>query len=291
MIPSPVIPTYDADLFDAIHRDIPTFLPPEDHREAISWIVCIMGVITILHLVLLQLVKAWQSRRNNNGGTTSSSQEAWKASYQLTNLLVNLILGCVGIYYQLFKVKWDETIMDRIVGHEHMTFFSCGQVGYQLWALPIGIFFVGEQKSMIIHHVAVICVGSVTAFISCGFRYFTPFFYGMIEISSVPLSVMNFFKNNPEWIKEYPGVFSKVRLLFGITFLLVRVVLWHPIYWNFFFLCSYLLYSSDIISTQIILSLFILASLVLTFLQYFWASKIIVALIKGGSKKKEEKSK
>ena len=142
---------------------------------------------------------------------------------------------------------------------------------------------------MIIHHLAVICVGSVTAFISCGFRYYTPFFYGMIEISSVPLSVMNAFKNNPEWIKAYPGVYSKVRLVFGITFLIVRVVLWTPIYWNFFSLASMHLYSSHVVSAQIILSLFILASLVLTMLQYFWASKIILAMGKGGSKKNKNK--
>lgn len=282
MIPSPVIPKYDAALFDAIHRDVPTFLPPEDHKEAITWILSIVGVITIIHLVLLQIVKVWQG----NKGTTHA---AWKASYQLTNLLVNLVLGCVGIYYQLYKVKWDETILDRIVGHEHMMFFSATQVGYQIWALPIGIIFVGETKSMIIHHMAVICVGSVSACISCGFRYFTPFFYGMIEISSVPLSVMNSFKNNPDWIKKYPDIYKNVRLVFGITFLLVRVVLWTPIYGNFFSLVSMLLYSSDIVSTQIILSLFILASLVLTILQYFWASKIIAAIVKGGSKKKAVK--
>mmetsp|Transcript_19709 Transcript_19709/g.32341 ORF Transcript_19709/g.32341 Transcript_19709/m.32341 type:complete len:286 (+) Transcript_19709:134-991(+) len=279
MIPSPVLVKYDPALFESIHRDVPTFLPPEDHKEAITWILSIAGVITIFHLVLLQMVKVWQ-------GSKEATPSVWKASYQITNLLVNLTLGCVGIYYQIFKIKSDETILDRIVGHDHMMLFSAGQIGYQMWALPIGLFFVSETKSMIIHHVAVICVGSVTASISCGFRYFTPFFYGVIEISSVPLSVMNSFKNNPDWIKKYPGAYKNVRLVFGITFLLVRVVLWTPIYWNFFSLVSMLLYSSDIISTQIILSIFILASLVLTILQYFWASKIVKALVKGGSKNK-----
>lgn len=288
MIPSPVIPAYDAALFDVIHTQIPTFLPPEDRSEAMTWIASISGVIGVVHFALLHIIKTRKGNRKG-GDTAYHSHEVWKASYQLTNLLVNLVLGCVGIYYQLYKVKWDETIMDRIVGHEHMTFFSCGQVGYQLWALPIGIFFVGESKSMIIHHLAVICVGSVTALISCGFRYFTPFFYGMIEISSVPLSVMNFFKNNPHLIKAYPDIYNKVRLLFAITFLLVRVGLWTPIYFNFFSLASMLLYSSDVISTQIILSLFIASSLVLTILQYFWASKIIGALVSARSKKKDAK--
>ena len=63
-------------------------------------------------------------------------------------------------------------------------------------------------------------------------------------------------------------------------------VLWTPIYWNFFALASMLLYSSDVTSTKIILTLFNLSSLILTMLQYFWASKIIAAMVKGAPKKK-----
>ena len=280
MIPSPVIVKYDPALFDAIHRDVPTFLSPEDHKEAIRLILAIAGSITILHLVLLQSMWLWSKKKTD---------AILKASYQITNFMVNLTLGCVGIYYQLFKIQLDGPILDRIVGNDHLMLFSVGQVGYQLWALPIGIFFVGETKAMIIHHLSVICVGSVSAFISCGFRYFTPFFYGVIEISSVPLSIMNSFKNNPEWIKKYPGAYNNVRLVFGLVFLLVRVVLWTPIFWNFVSLAAMLLYSSDVIRTQIILSLFIAAALILTLLQYFWASKIVGVVVKSVTKKKATK--
>eukprot|EP00956_Cyclotella_meneghiniana_P007901 scaffold10488_cov67-Cyclotella_meneghiniana.AAC.18 len=139
------------------------------------------------------------------------SKAAWKASYQLTNLLVNLLLGSLGIYYELLSNSHtDHSILNKIIGYSEIRYFAIIQIGYQLWALPIGILFVGEQTSMIIHHVAVIAVA---------------------KISSVPLSVMNAFKNNPEWIKKYPGVYSK----------------------------------------------------------YFWASKIVSAMIKGGPKKKEKK--
>lgn len=92
---------------------------------------------------------------------------------------------------------------------------------------------------------------------------------------------MNGFKDNKLWIKQYPEMYSTVRLVFGCLFLLVRVVLWTPFYWNFFALASMLLYSSEVVSTKIILALFLTASLVLTFLQYFWARKIISALVKG----------
>lgn len=98
---------------------------------------------------------------------------------------------------------------------------------------------------------------------------------------------MNSFKNNKHWIKAYPEMYTAVRLVFAISFLLVRVVLWTPFYWSFFALASMLLYSSEALSTKIILTLFNGSSLVLTGLQYFWAIKIVSAVVKfSGPKKK-----
>ena len=133
---------------------------------------------------------------------------------------------------------------------------------------------------MLFHHVAVICVASVSAFVTQGFRYYTPYFYGLIEISSVPLSVVNSFKHNKHWIKAYPEAYTAVRMVFALSFLLVRVVLWTPIYWSFFALATMLLYSSESTLTKVILTLFNSSSLVLTMLQYYWATKIISAMVK-----------
>ncbi|KAL7543996.1 hypothetical protein ACHAXR_013425 [Thalassiosira sp. AJA248-18] len=283
-----LIPRYDPILFGEIHQ-VSTFLPRDENEDSIRCILFIAGAIAAIHLILLSVFKLWIGSTKSEGGSVDEKRAAslapWKASYQLTNLLVNLGFGCLGIYYQANHVPWGESIMNKIVGYEHVKLFAVGQVGYQLWALPIGM-YIGETKSMIMHHIAVICVGSVSTFVRCGFRYYTPYFYGLIEISSVPLSVMNAFKNNKHWIKAYPELYSTVRLVFGITFLGVRVVLWTPYYWSFFYLASMLLYSSENTSTKVILTCFISSSLVLTMLQYFWATKIISALVKVAPKKK-----
>ena len=277
---SNLLPKYNPALFSEIHELSP-YLDPDANSDSIRFIAYVAGVITIGHLLLLQAVKLYLGKHNDcTDDKNNASTAAWKASYQMTNCFVNLVLGCLGIYYHM-QLPLDATYMDKIVGYEHMKLFPIGQIGYQLWALPIGIIFIGETKQMIIHHIAVICVCSTSAFIRCGFRYYNPYFYGLIEISSVPLSIMNAFKDNKHWIKLYPEMYSTVRLIFGCLFLLVRVVLWTPFYWNFFALESMLLYSSEVITTKIILATFLCASLVLTFLQYFWASKIISALVKG----------
>lgn len=287
---SSVIPKYDSALFQQIHQ-VSTFLPADENKDSVRCILYVALTITVLHLILLLAVKMW-NRSDRQGGPSNDKRAAsivdWRASYQLTNLLVNLTLGCLGIFYQI-NLPWgeSESITNKIVGYEHVKLFAIGQIGYQVWALPLGYFIVGEPKAMIVHHCAVICVGSVSTFARCGFRYYTPYFYGLIEISSVPLSIMNSFKNNRHWIKAYPGIYRAVRLVFGVTFLLVRVILWTPFFSSFFTLASMLLYSSEHTSTKIILVCFNISSLVLTMLQYFWASKIVVALCKSpGSKTK-----
>jgi hypothetical protein len=284
------VPKYDPELFGEIHQ-LSTFLPPEENNDSIRSMVRVAGVVAVAHLALLQIVKLWMGTaaagKKSPEETKAASFAALKASYQLTNLLVNLALGVLGIYHYAI-IPRGESVRDKIVGYEHVKLFAVGQVGYQLWGLALGVFFVGELPSMIVHHVAVICVGSVSAFLHCGFRYYIPFFYGLIEISSVPLAVMNAFKNNKHWIKAYPEMYTAVRTAFAVTFLLVRVILWTPNYWDFFCNAAMLLYSSEVITTKVILAVFILSSLILTGLQYFWASKIISALVKGGGPKKKE---
>lgn len=156
---SNLIPKYDAEAFDTIHQ-ASSFLPSEENYDTVQCILHVILVITIFHLCLLHAIKFWWNEKIISPGTR-------KASYQITNLLVNLILGCLGIYYQSRYIKWDAPITDKIIGHEHLKIFSVGQIGYQLWALPIGIIYIGEKQSMIIHHLAVICVCTVSGKQAC----------------------------------------------------------------------------------------------------------------------------
>lgn len=274
---SSLIPKYDAAVFSGLH-EMSTYLPQEENYDSLKCIMYVVVIITIIHIILLQAVKVLR-------GKSASSLDISKSAYQVTNLLVNLTLGCLGIYYQIKLYPYDAPTTERIAGYEHVKIFSVIQIGYQLWALPVGIIFVGETTPMIIHHVSVCIVASTTAFVKCGFRYYSPYFYGLIEISSVPLSIMNSFKNNKQWIKDYPEVYSTVRLVFGVTFLLTRVIIWTPWYSSFFSHACLLWYSGEVFSTKVLLGLFIIASLVLTFLQYFWASKIVSAMVKKPKKK------
>lgn len=108
----------------------------------------------------------------------------------------------------------------------------------------------------------------------------TPCFVGSVfELSSVPLGFMNIFKSHPSWATDYPVHFRYSRLAFAVAFLLVRIVWCTP---------RMLLYLADLCTYMVGLPLFsllqlyclgnFLSSLLLFFLQFLWASKVVAAL-------------
>jgi hypothetical protein len=159
-----------------------------------------------------------------------AATERRKLAYQLTNLLVNATLGAWGAAYEFSKVPPYPSlpVSSTLAGYEEFVGFAAVQLGYQLWSVPVGIFHVRESPAMILHHLAVLHVAFMSAFFRNGFRYWTPFFYGLIELSSVPLAIMNMFKDRPGWIRKRPTLYTSIRLVFAGTFLTVRVGMFVP---------------------------------------------------------------
>ena len=201
----------------------------------------------------------------------------------MTNLFVNLCLVLYGIYYYNATVPKMSSlpVTHWIVGfHQYNTFV------YNLWSLPVGYFLVGKLG----HHIATICVSLISALSTFGFRYYTPFFFGLIEISSVPLSIMNFCKKNKEWTKKHcPFLGEIIRPIFAIMFLTTRVFMWTPNIYDVLRSSFMLLLSSSSFLTKLVLGLFIVCVAFLTSLQYYWGwliTKGILKLLEGLKVKK-----
>lgn len=220
-----------------------------------------------------------------------------KIAYQITNLTVNAFLGIYGLYHYAFSVPPINSvpITDRIAGFPEFSTFGALQVGYNVWALPIGFFFMNEAPAMMAHHCAVICVGSISCFCGNGFRYHAPFFFGAIEISSVPLAIMNFCKDNKALTDRHcPKVARVVKPVFAFIFLIVRVILWTPLIADVLRISGLLGMACDTVGCRVGIGSFWLSAFFLTLLQFYWAFAIVQAIIKiikgddGRDKKKEK---
>ena len=220
-------------------HELPTFLPYQFIRDTIlPFIITSTIVLTVFYHSMLLLVqakapKSWNATVQN------------KVTYQLTNLTVNACLGTVGLYHFYYTLPDNPSLQDQVLGWQESLYPIAGlQIAYQLWAIVMGLFVVKESPAMILHHVCVILVSCMCSFMTIGFRYWTPFFLGMVELSSVPLAIMNTFKDYNMFIQQYPQVYFYVRLAFAFSFLIVRWFMFAPRKYIFLRQCMWAILSS-----------------------------------------------
>lgn len=266
---------YDDDEYSRIaelHK-LPLFLPTDHLKTRVfPAIALVVMILTILFNVYYVLVD-----RHDPTHTTAAKQ---KASYQLTNFSVNLVLGLMGLYHFLFTLEKESVVSleQQVVGQDYLYPLAALQIGFQIWALPVG-FLVKESPSMLAHHVAVILVSSMAGFLTMGFRYWAPFFFGMIELSSLPLAIMNTFKDKPHWIEKYPGVYSLVRIVFAASFLTLRWVMYYPRKFLFLRHCMWAVMSSDSRFYRGFVAYVWVASFFIASLQLYWGYLILKSVL------------
>jgi hypothetical protein len=257
-----------SEFWTMIHQ-YPAFLP-SPWQHVIPTILFTPVFLMIVFLVNFYIVQSYLP--------TSSAAAKRRASYQLTNMCVNAFLGAFGSYHFWYTLPLESTVDDQVIGWEALYPLSCIQIGYQLWSISMGLFAVKETPVMMAHHVALIMACFMSGFMTIGFRYWSPFFYGVVEISSVPLSMTNLFKDNPKWIQKYPATYFRVRLAFAITFLTFRWVMYAPRKYVLLRQFLWAIQSSDSLPYKVYMSLVWFSSFFLACLQFYWGTLIVKGL-------------
>lgn len=277
-----------ADRVEALHESTETFLPTDVILYTLlPSILFAVSIVSILYVLSFRLV----------GGLVQSDatfQKKRKVCYQMTNLAVNFVLSIMGVYYMYWRTPQGVEVEEKITGFTDFYWLACLQLAFQLWSIPIGILYVKESPMMLMHHVTVIIVGCMSAFMTAGFRCWVPFFFGVMELSSIPLAVMNTFKDNPDWIKKQPTLFLTIRLLFCFSFLYIRIWLMVPIKQTYL-RDHYLLWSTskNAIFRNYMATVWC-ASCFLMVLQFYWAILIVQGILKQvfkGAKSRDKKDK
>jgi hypothetical protein len=125
---------------------------------------------------------------------------------------------------------------------------------YSLWELGL-LVAVPSMRTWdgVLHHFAValaVCAGMCCKPMHNGF--YSPYFCGMQEISSVALAGVDIFKEFPSLQQKYPTGYLITRGVFALLFLLIRVVLWVGFalfYWRDYFTVVRLVRKSPITSS------------------------------------------
>jgi len=249
----------------------PIFMPKELIGMHGLEILVVFLTCAILHFSILTILK-----RNK---PSSKNIEQWRESTQLLNMVVNLFLGILGIYYHFILRSSPESIENTVNQWEHFGVFGVGQAGFQMWSIVVGLWKINEPVTMILHHISVVCVALISVVFNNGFRYYTAFFYGVAEISSFPLALMNIFKNDSSLAQKYPTWNMVIKVAFAVSFLLVRVFLWTPLMYTFLRLSYSLSSTCPTMLCFVYLRTFMVCAAFLTCLQLYWAKKIIKGLL------------
>jgi hypothetical protein len=282
---------------------------PQAHIERMHMVVILLTLaITLIYLTTLQLLRKFFKSFDQ----TSSL----KAAYQATNLIVNLSCAIYGIYIVstepnlgLFNLDYFNSSVSssmsspasansilriaspftlpkltQITGYEQFAIFGAIHIAYNLWAIPLGIFYTNESPIMILHHISAIVTGSNAAYLYNGLRLHGPVPFGMCELSSVPLAIHNFLKDHYQWTKEHVPRFYQVnKFIFTMLFLTLRIGYATPhmiqIIRHAGFLLWYQVDSADSLLVLGIRIVFFTSSIVLCVLQYLWAYTIVKLML------------
>jgi len=196
--------------------------------------------------------------------------------------LCNTFYGCTGF------VLWFFTTGPRLaVSHETRAYGYAGDfwqtclwamIGYQLWDLAVCLAVPSlRSPASLGHH-------SLTALLTylCTYpyiHYYSLFFVGVSEVSTIALAVMDIFKVLPHLAERYPVANGNARIAFAVLFLLIRVLYWPTVCYSFWMDSLVLLNSSAPHSTASVMT-FLLANTLLTLLQFYWGYLVILGIMK-----------
>lgn len=173
---------------------------------------------------------------------------------------------------------WVEpTPVDRVHGHSDGCYhIAVNMVAFQLWDAAISAILPKlRSPEMIAHHLV---TAALAYFVTSDFLcYYAIYFLGVAELSNVSLTVVDIFKNVPQWQDRFSSINTAGRISFVLFFLALRVVGWPMVSYSFWCDTIPLLMGNDAQeqTPKPIIGFFLLANVFLTGLQILWASKLV----------------
>ena len=200
---------------------------------------------------------------------------------------------CYAAYHGSLLWLFDEeialahagTFTDRLYAKTESGWLLCRfMIGFQLYDLLSTALEPSLRKAEHLAHHTATMLTALSAATAGGpfFGFYAAFFFGFVEVSSVPLAFVDLFRQIPALAKQFSMCNELVRTSFAVSFLIIRVgcfpwlmlTRWWPD-----LLAAY--NADDIRCPQAAYCWMFFSSAFLTFLQLFWGFKIIRVITKG----------
>jgi hypothetical protein len=199
------------------------------------------------------------------------------------------VVGCqMWFGGELAAAQHAGTYVDRIYGQLDGARTLCGfMLGFQIYDLLVTALVPGLRKAEhLLHHTAtMLTAASSLALGGPYFQYYAPFFFGVTELSTIPLLIVDIFKQLPDLLESPRGraVHAGAKSLFVLTFMPIRCLLFPMVMLTKFWPDMLAVYShADMRFWGGVFAWMLLSSTLLTGLQLWWGYKIVRIVAKGG---------
>ena len=192
-------------------------------------------------------------------------------------------LGIAGIigYYSLLNVQvFDKLVDDKFYGRSDfvVNHLIYPMICYQGWNLLLCFLNADLRDPAMIGHHAV--TGTLAYFgLHPYLHFYGLFYFGVAELTNIPLTIVDIFKYYPDMKKHFPVVNEVARISFAVSFIILRLIIW-PFYSYPFWVGSFELLFKEAPHSYFVVGFFLFANIFLTGLQFFWGSKIFGFLFK-----------
>lgn len=247
---------------------------------ALSELAVMLGVVCVIHALALLLVPRLH---------TAFGEKPQLAAHFVVTLFAFIGFAVYGtaLWFSGVGFGADTCVSDHITGFcEGSATITHGMMAFQIYEVLLALWVPklrGPTGDMLAHHVATLSLASLGA--GYGYLHFyAPFFFGLTEISSVPLAFMDLFKFFKPLQTEMPAAFEGVRTVFAAIFLVVRNLYWPYVCAEFWRDSMTELGAAAPRQPKGVVIAFLAANILLTGLQFFWGSKIVKAIVEKAKK-------
>lgn len=204
-------------------------------------------------------------------------------AYEICSGLVVSFLAIAGIvaWFRLDN-EWDYESVDADKIHGRSLFYenhiAIPMLWYQTWNAFICLVLSEYRDAiMIAHHVVTVALVYLT--FHPFLQYYGMFFFGMPEVTSVPLIFIVIFKHFPGLKVRFADFNWACRWVFGVLFLAIRLGMWSWVSVQYWMVTITILRNGT--SHSVLVHVFFMAANVfLTTLQWIWGSRVVTSMIR-----------
>jgi hypothetical protein len=239
--------------------------------------ICIiwLTIIPLLYSTLINIFNRYNLYQNT---TINNNKETTIVSHILSSLICVTYLSINGI---ILFIENSEFIVNKDYlfkeNENIINYLIIPMMVYQFYNIIIMIFNKDLYSiNYIIHHIFVILSGLIA--LDRYLQYFIIIYFGIIEISNIFLSIIDYGKYEKSIIENKKFI-TTINILFAISFFITRILIFQYFNYNVIKIMieeHKILFSEYFIYTTTIL----LADITLSYLQFYWGYLIYNKIIK-----------